>query len=108
MDESEINGLLLLQKLSLSISPQILKQYEELEGHLYAIKSIVDQVIVEGKNNQLTEVYEHEALYLPLMNKIVQQYENESLSLNFSWLEILIFLLAIGLLLIEAKFILGL
>lgn len=88
-------------------SETVNKLFTELEPHLQSISNASIRLFNQPDSNIQDKIFRHEALYLPLMDQIVKQYEKESRAdtLLLRWLEIALFILAVGILFIEALWI---
>ncbi|MEO0900117.1 MAG: response regulator [Bacteroidota bacterium] len=83
---------------------EILKNYYELTPLLQKMEASTRVLIDHNDSSQLHILLENESIFLPKMNAIVGKHEKMASSevWYLKWLEITIFCLAIGLLIIEA------
>lgn len=80
--------------------------FKELSPSMGRLQRLATKA-VEGQQIDIEQVYDAEEEYLPLMDQIVKTYEQESANRisRLQWMEYLIFVAAIGLLLMEARWI---
>ena len=86
---------------------RIQSKLSQLSPLVYQLRQDIEQALKSEKATQVTGLLETEARFLPLMDSLVKEYEHVSYGEMqwLRWLEAVIFILALGLLILEARLI---
>ncbi|WNJ19897.1 response regulator [Pontibacter sp. G13] len=95
------------QSRSANHSQAILLLFEELEPHYLAMEQAVSMYLQQPSDAQLNRILLASEEFLPRMNRIVKQYEEEAQTEvhMLGWIEGFIFVIALAVLYMEAKWI---